>query len=548
MASRKRRGQKLSREQLVEAALAMLADEDLAQLDRVAAPARSVWTPDQDNKPQCMAWESQADQIGFGGAAGGGKSDLALGMALEGGHERVQVFRREGTELGALIDRAAEILGTRQGLGGKPPVWRNPTRTCRIIEFCSAPNLGDEQKFQGRPKDLLVFDEATNFLESQVRFMLTWLRTTTEGVRTRLLLTFNPPVNVEGRWVLKFFAPWLDKKHPRPAKPGELRWFATIGDHEVELETGAPFKDDKGRLVQPKSRTFIPSRATDNKYLMRTGYMDQLDSLPEPLRSQMRDGDFQAGVEDDPYQVIPTAWVELAQKRWKAKDVKPSMDSIGVDVAMGGRDNTILQRRHGTWFDTPIVRTGLESRDGPTIAGWVIAAQRNQAVVHIDVFGVGAEPYAHLMQCNVQVVGVNGGEKTVETTSAGKLGFFNVRSLLWWRMREALDPNANNGIALPPDPRILADLCAPTWQPVGGKIKVEGREDIIKKIGRSPDFGTAVILAWLSTPKIDEVRGLDARTNQAMDPLTRFDRGFVDPDRDYGRGGGGPLDDPLSRV
>lgn len=79
----------------------------------------------------------------------------------------------------------------------------------------------DERKYQGRPHDLLVFDETTDFLVAQVRFLLGWLRSTVPGQRCQALMTFNPPTNAEGRWVIDFFAPWLDKKFPRPAKPGE---------------------------------------------------------------------------------------------------------------------------------------------------------------------------------------------------------------------------------------------------------------------------------------------------------------------------------------
>ena len=62
-------------------------------------------------------------------------------------------------------------------------------------------------------------------------------------------------------------------------------------------------------IIKPLTRTFIPSRVTDNPYLMATGYISTLQSLPEPLRSQMLKGDFEAGTEDDPWQVIPTQWV-----------------------------------------------------------------------------------------------------------------------------------------------------------------------------------------------------------------------------------------------
>jgi hypothetical protein len=36
----------------------------------------------------------------------------------------------------------------------------------------------------------------------------------------------------EGLWVIKHWAPWLDPLHPRPARPGELRWFTTGSDGE----------------------------------------------------------------------------------------------------------------------------------------------------------------------------------------------------------------------------------------------------------------------------------------------------------------------------
>jgi len=55
--------------------------------------------------------------------------------------------------------------------------------------------------------------------------------------------------------------------------------------------------------------------------------------------------------------------------------------------------------------------------------------------------------------------------KSVSGTGAG-LTFANRRPEVWWKFCEALDPDQPDGsaIALPPDPELRADLCAPTWK------------------------------------------------------------------------------------
>jgi hypothetical protein len=481
------------------ALLAYLTDEERAELDSLLTSDKTLWRPLPG--PQTIAYESQADIIGYGGAAGGGKTDLACGKALTS-HRKIGIFRLNGTELTGVLDRITELLGGRNGYNGKDNIWR----TRRVdgvpiqVEFGSFPNPDDEKKYQGRPHDLLVFDEAANMRESAVRFLLGWLRTTVPGQKCQALLTFNPPTTAEGRWIIQFFAPWLDKKHPNPAEPGELRYFATVDGKDVEVDSGKPFTHN-GEVITPLSRTFIPSRISDNPYLMGTGYMAQLQSLPEPLRSQMLYGDFQAGMEDDPWQVIPTAWAEAAMARWTRPDKLAPMDSLGVDVARGGKDNTIIAKRHGMWFDEPLAYPGTATPDGPTIAGLVVSALRDRAPIHIDVIGVGSSPYDFLNEMGQQVLGVNVAESALGLDKSGRLRFKNQRSELWWRMREALDPANNTGIALPPDQRLLADLCAPTWKLVGQTVAVASREEILDKIGRSPDYASAYCLALMDTPK-----------------------------------------------
>lgn len=476
--------------------------------------------------PQMFAFLSDVDVLGYGGGAGGGKTDLAIGKALMR-HRRIAYFRKDGTELTAVIDRLEELLGERNGYNGQDRIWRRAGPRRVQIEFGSVPNPGDERKYRGRPKDLLVIDEAGEWSELPIRFLMGWVRTTDPTQKTQTLLCFNPPTKAETRWIIEYFAPWLDESHPFPALPGEIRWFAMLKGtkKEIEVPNGVPFTFD-GELVIPQSRTFIPALVGDNPFLYGTNYMAQLQALPEPLRSQMLYGDMKAGLLDDPMQVIPSEWVRKAMNTWKAKDVKPEMLSMGIDVARGGDDQTVIARRHaGWWFDEPLVYPGKQTPDGPTVAGMALVNLRDRAVVHIDVDGIGASPYDFLVQHGIQTIGIKNATSTPgQADASGMLTFRNLRSMLWWRMRELLDPNANNGIALPLDKRLFEELTMPRWELLGKTIYVESRDDLMdpRRLGRSPDLATAYIMAAVETPKVKQMTAIQRELGQVKadyDPM-----------------------------
>jgi hypothetical protein len=515
------------------------ARERLLLLLREKARRLPIWKPLAG--PQSQAKQSRADIVGYGGAAGGGKTDLAAGLILTEA-ERALFMRREKAQTEGVIQRLTEILGSTDGFNSQKSIWRIPGRA--LCEFGGLDNPGDERRWQGRPHDLKVYDEVTEMREQQVRFTMGWCRTNNPKLHARVLMTFNPPTTSEGRWVIEFFGPWLDKQHPLyPTPSGSMAAYRSSpggqgGSKDTWVDsdgvplTGAPFVLVDGRVVydfdpadytpeqiiEPKSRTFIPARLTDNPYYMASGYMSTLQSLPEPLRSQMLYGDFQAGISDDPWQVIPTAWVDAAMARWKPKDKKPRMDSVGVDVARGGKDKTVISRRHeGMWFDELLMYPGKETPDGPTTASHVIANSRDRAPQHVDVIGVGASAYDFLIQANQPAIGVNVAERATRKDKSGRLGFSNLRSQLWWEMREALDPNNNTGIALPPDKELAKELCAPKWRLQSTTVYVESRQEIIERIGVSPDRATAVILANMDTPTWDRMPGGGVHTANARE-------------------------------
>lgn len=440
--------------------------------------------------PQTEALHSQADVTFYGGAAGGGKTDLLIGLAMTQ-HRRSIIFRREYGQLLAIIDRVAEIRASRDGFNGQDKKWRFPDQ--RVLEFGACQHVGDEQAFQGRPHDLKGFDEITHFTEAQFRFLAGWLRTTKAGQRCRIVAAGNPPTTPEGEWVRRYWGPWLDPGHPNKAKPGELRWYAMIDGEDTDVGGPDPV-EHAGETIVPKSRTFIPSMVEDNPFLMETGYKAQLQSLPEPLRSMMLKGDFFAGTDDDPWQVIPTKWVEAAQARW-APAPPGEMDTLGADIARGGKAKTVLTPRHGEWFGEQKTYPGLSTPDGPTAAALIVAMMRGDACCNIDVIGVGSSVFDHLRILRINVQAMHGAERTEMRDRSGKLRFVNKRAQWWWQMREALDPAYGDFMALPPDRELLADLCAPKWKLTTGGILIESKEDLMERIGRSPDKGDSAVYA-----------------------------------------------------
>jgi hypothetical protein len=441
--------------------------------------------------PQEMAFVSPADFLFYGGAAGGGKTDLLIGLALTE-HRRSILFRREAKQLRAITDRVRLILRTRDGFNAQQNRWRLPDE--RLLDLGGVKDAGDEQAYQGQPHDLIGFDELPQFLESQFRFLAGWNRTTDPDQRCRVVGAGNPPASAEGEWVIRFWAPWLDPQHANPALPGELRWFAALDGEDVEVDGPEPF-EHKGERLQPKSRSFIPSSVEDNPFLTATGYKAMLQALPEPLRSQMLRGDFTAGRDDDPWQVIPTEWVLLAQQRWQPQKPAGPMHAMGVDVARGGADETVLTARYGDWFAPQIVQPGAATPNGQATAALTVAYLRDDATAHVDVIGVGASAYDHLDGLKVNVVACNAAEASLARDRSGQLGFVNRRAEWWWKMREALDPHYGEALALPPDRALRVDLCTPRWKVTARGIQVEAKEDIVKRLGRSPDRGDSAVLA-----------------------------------------------------
>jgi hypothetical protein len=462
-----------------------------------------VWEPDARNQPQCVAYETEAFEVLYGGSAGGGKSDLLLGLARTK-HRRGLLIRREFPDLErSLISRSLEFYGDKKSYNSSKHVWNIDGRRIEFghMERVGTPQEpGDEESYASAPYDFISFDQLEQFPEYAYMFMISRARSADgSGQRVRIVSSANW-VGEHLDWIIKRWAPWLDPGHPNPAKPGELRWYYRMkGDEEERPAPDAtPIWDAPANdWVIPRSRTFIPAGLNDNPYL-GDDYKASLQLLPEPLRSALLYGDLRATMIDDAYQVIPRAWVKAAMARWTSEPPESEKDKplvVGTDVARGGDDKTLNAPRRGSWFDRLQKHPGRTTPDGQSVVALLAILLANGGSSNLDVIGVGASAYDIAMDKSMDVRGINFANRSIATDKSGKLTFINKRAECYWRFREALDPTEGENLALPPDAELEADLCAPRWSIQTNGIKIESKEDIVKRIGRSPDCADAVVLA-----------------------------------------------------
>lgn len=430
-------------------------------------------------------------------------TDVLLGLAAQE-HKRSLVLRKLNIEVDYLAERLEEIVGHSEGLNKQKMRWNMPGR--RIIQFGGCQYPGDERKYKGQPKDFIGIDEASEFHEQQVEYVIGWLRSADPNQLCRLVLATNPPTSVDGEWIIRWFAPWLDPEHPLyPYPEGAKLWFRRRADDDAAFEwfeTEPEPEVVKGKPVRALTRTFIRSGLEDNPDYDRTDYAARLNMLPEPLRRRYRDGDFTVTAADDEWQLIPTEWILAAQARWT--DQRPAdvmMTSLGVDIAQGGADRTVIAPRYGTWFDRLATKPGAETPTGATAGAFVLVHRRDGAIVAIDMGGGwGGATLEWLTADQAMSESVKAFQPSGSgngRTRDGKFTFYNTRAESWWALREALDPSNEMNLALPPDGELRQELAAPRYKiAAGAKIQVEDKADIKKRLGRSPDKGDAVVIAW----------------------------------------------------
>ncbi|WP_225840305.1 hypothetical protein [Streptomyces sp. NK08204] len=205
--------------------------------------------------------------------------------------------------------------------------------------------------------------------------------------------------------------------------------------------------------------------------------------------------------EDAPNKVVRASDVAKCridpEKRATAADLEPV--ELGVDVG-GGGDETVIRERRGR-------RAGREWRahtDRPEkIAPMVVAAikESGATAVKVDSIGVGFGVIGELRNAagrgehSARIVGVNVGEK-----SSAPDKFKNLRAEIWWELARGLSERQGWDLSqMENADTTVAQLLEPLWEvDAQGRIFVEPKDEIRKRLGRSPDNADALLLAFYS--------------------------------------------------
>lgn len=233
-----------------------------------------MWQPQKG--PQAAALTARwADELFFGGARGGGKSDFQLGYQLDsaskyGDKWRGIMFRKTFPQLEELQARAREIFGTVGAQYKTQPSADYPASNCwyfpngATVRMRYIEHERDFEQYQGHQYTGISFDELTNYpTDVGYKMMLSCLRSA-DGVPCTIRATGNPG----GAGHI-----WVKARFVDVARPFH------------------PYKDPKTGLT----RIFIPSRIQDNAILLEKdpSYINRLKaSGSDALVKAWLDGDW----------------------------------------------------------------------------------------------------------------------------------------------------------------------------------------------------------------------------------------------------------------
>lgn len=191
--------------------------------------------------------------------------------------------------------------------------------------------------------------------------------------------------------------------------------------------------------------------------------------------------------------LIPLHWIERANENWKIKeDGSRTGNKYGVDVAGMGRDSSVICKRKDNYVFPFESFTGNGKAEHMKLVGTIVNKLTNTIDTHayIDTIGEGAGVYSRLLELGfnnaISCKFSEGAKNLKDHTEVYE--FENMRAYLFWCVRDWLNPAINPDACLPRDDELLQEATEIKWKfKSNGKIIIEPKEDLKKRLKRSPD-------------------------------------------------------------
>lgn len=403
----------------------------------------------------------------FGGAVSGGKTILTLGilhnLALDYPQSRWAVIRKNYTTIKrntvpslrkvAELDNTADLVTIK----AESAVYANGSEVIFVdADVSKDPDLN---KLKGLEVSGALMEEANECAESVFNILITrigrWNVFEDYIIPQFILLTCNPANN----WVKdKFYTPYAEG------------------------------------IIEPPYY-FLQALPTDNQYNTEE-YLESLKDLPETEYERYAKGNWDFA--DDPNQLISFEWY----KNCISSDLQCSKNDriiLAIDPAREGDDKSIFCFMAGNKI---YEFKEFSKVDTTNLGNLAIAEMQNRGIkptdVIIDTVGVGGGVYDTMKARGYQPRSFVGGSNAESTPDF--FTFANKRAEAFWLLREAI---RNGEVEIVQNKKAQNDCLGIRYATDEKKISIEKKDNIKKRLGKSPDYADAMSMAvWLARSSV----------------------------------------------
>lgn len=454
-----------------------------------------------------ILFDDSTEVLLYGGAAAGGKSFTAMIWLffLCYNYANIKCFvarRRKNSLIDSSLPTFKKVV---RHLGDSEAMWKfnkadgviTHVRNGSTISFLATEyDPGDPlfSRFGSKEFTVGVLEEAQE--TSRLAFNVLATRVGRHlnkelGIKAKILLTCNPSRN------------WLYTDFYKPYQNNTL----------------------------PAGYRVVLATIQDNKDFLTADYLQRMDNIADrQTKERLTLGiwDF----EDDPAYLIPARLTTQALET----PIETGALRAGIDIALGGlrSDKTVIQVLRGNEILAPNVIQASDFYGDPSefdnwlaskLAEWITDSNIDPHNVKLDANGVGERIIGLLKTVYKLPVYAFYGANPAIPRPRSRLQFKNLRSQGYWELKEKFR-NFHLHLPISYNEDLIEELTAQKYQQIDQKIAMENKDFLKRRIGRSPDYADALMLAAFDLPTREQAAVIIAnRRTNAQNKGTRFKSG-----------------------